>query len=58
MTAPPPPPPQAEAAASDTPSKKPWSKPTVLRITDGVLETKSGQDPDPTVENATYHPTS
>ncbi len=53
---PPPPPPENEAVA-DAP-KKVWSKPRILRIEDGTLETQSGTDPDPVVENATYHPTS
>ncbi len=51
---PPPPPPPPEEAVVDTP-KKVWSKPCILRIVDGALETQSGAKPE-FVENPTYHP--
>ena len=36
--------PPSEIEAADTP-KKAWAKPTILRIADGALETRSGVDP-------------
>ena len=47
--------PGAPTAAS-APRKKPWSKPTILLIQDGVLLTKSGRwtDPNTNIENEDY----
>ena len=54
---PPPPPPLNEEreAVPDAP-KKPWSKPTVLRITDATLETGSGPQLTTDPEGPTYRP--
>ena len=51
------PPLSSEEAVVDTP-KKVWSKPCILRIEDGALKTQSGTNPDPSLENSVYHPTS
>lgn len=53
-----PPPPTNSEALADGPKKKPWSKPTILRIEDGVLETEAGSTNDPTWENPTYRSSS
>ena len=60
---PPPPPPPAldeEREAVGGAPKKPWSKPTVQRVVDGVLWTGSGPKADPVgnIENMTYRPAS
>ena len=53
-----PPPAETDAVIDGPKKKKPWTKPTILVIEDGVLETASGSQNDPTIENATYSPTS
>ena len=46
--------------SASAPRKKPWSKPTVLVVEDGVLLTKSGRwtDPNTPIENEDYTLTS
>ena len=70
---PPPPPPPASASgthaevagrSSGTPAsksaagKKPWSKPAVLVVEDGVFLTESGPDPEFLGESVLYYPSS
>ncbi len=45
---PPPPPPPADALTDTPQKKKPWSKPTVMVINDGVAEVGAGGDPSST----------
>ena len=51
------PPPPPEEAVVDAP-KKVWSKPRILRIVDGTLETQTASDTHPDPENCCYSPTS
>ena len=54
----PPPLDEERVAVTDAP-KKPWSKPTILRITDAALETGSGPSIQANIlEGPTYTPAS
>ncbi len=54
---PPPPPPENREAVADAP-KKVWSKPCILRIEYGTLETQTASDTHPDPENCCYSPMS
>ena len=48
MSTAPPLPREKKEAVNDSPKKKPWTKPTILVIEDGVPMTESGNLKDPT----------
>ena len=45
-------------ASKSAAGKKPWSKPAVLVVEDGVFLTESGPDPEYQLENILYYSTS
>ena len=57
MKSPPPPHSPSEADEKSRTPKKAWTKPTILRLEDGVVVTESGSNQN-TSETAAYHPPS
>ena len=55
----PPPSPETDAVIDGPKKKKPWTKPTILVITDGALATESGSKVHPPfAESTQYRPVS